>query len=378
MIATPSLRSHLSAFSSEYSSARERFLDLADHSGCSAQSWSLPGKGPRGESLAVDVARYGDPSAQRWLLLSSGLHGAEGPFGAAVQWAFLNSLQPHSIPRDVGVLFLHGLNPYGFAWQRRVNEDNVDLNRNFLLPGEAYAGSHPLYQHVYRQFDPTQPPSQHESFSLKAWLLIMRHGKSVLQSSLPIGQYDFPKGLFYGGQGPARLASYLREELLSWMPRAQEVIHLDFHTGLGRWATYRLLMDDPHHHPGVQWFAERFPAAHIEVAASNRTAYSARGTLGPWLRRTVFSQLTYRYTTVEFGTYSAVRVIKALFDELRAHYACEPGDPRYQWAKQQMMEAFVPVSPRWRQSVLQQGTEICSRCLSALGTPTHEPAHLVR
>ena len=29
------------------------------------------------------------------------------------------------------LVFVHALNPYGFSWVRRVNEDNVDLNRNF-------------------------------------------------------------------------------------------------------------------------------------------------------------------------------------------------------------------------------------------------------
>ena len=29
-------------------------------------------------------------------------------------------------------MLLHALNPYGFAWDRRVNEDNADINRNFV------------------------------------------------------------------------------------------------------------------------------------------------------------------------------------------------------------------------------------------------------
>jgi hypothetical protein len=28
-------------------------------------------------------------------------------------------------------MLIHALNPFGFAWLRRVNEANVDLNRNF-------------------------------------------------------------------------------------------------------------------------------------------------------------------------------------------------------------------------------------------------------
>ena len=31
----------------------------------------------------------------------------------------------------VAVLYVHGLNPYGFSWWRRTTHENVDLNRNF-------------------------------------------------------------------------------------------------------------------------------------------------------------------------------------------------------------------------------------------------------
>ena len=36
-----------------------------------------------------------------------------------------------ALPPRSARYFIHALNPFGFAWLRRVNEDNVDLNRNF-------------------------------------------------------------------------------------------------------------------------------------------------------------------------------------------------------------------------------------------------------
>ena len=38
---------------------------------------------------------------------------------------------PAEQQRDVALVFIHAVNPYGFSQLRRVNEDNVDLNRNF-------------------------------------------------------------------------------------------------------------------------------------------------------------------------------------------------------------------------------------------------------
>jgi hypothetical protein len=37
---------------------------------------------------------------------------------------------------DVTLVFIHAVNPYGFHHDRRVNEDNIDINRNFLTPEE--------------------------------------------------------------------------------------------------------------------------------------------------------------------------------------------------------------------------------------------------
>jgi hypothetical protein len=357
-------------FPSNYSEARERFLESAERLGCHTESWGIPQRGPAGEDLSIDLARWGPADTKRWLLVSSGLHGTEGPLGSAVQLAFLDWLRDRRDIQDVGVVLLHGLNPYGYAWRRRNNEDNVDLNRNFLLPGEEYSGVHPLYQYVYRQFEPSRVPRRYESFLLKAWWIIMRHSLAALQTSLPVGQYEFPKGLFFGGHRPALLQQLLRCQLRANMPDAEEVVHLDFHTGLGKWATCKLIIDvDLEHHDG-DWFSRWVPSRDLECAATARTAYLARGALGPWLHKVIFPGAAYRYATVEFGTYGPVRVLKSLFDELRVHFSCDPDDPRYERVKRLVCETFVPASPLWRRATLSCGLDFCRRLFLAL----HHPA----
>ena len=57
----------------------------------------------------------------------------ENVVGSAVQLAWLS--QRHrtlSVPEDAAIVLVHALNPFGFAWRRRWNENKVDLNRNFL------------------------------------------------------------------------------------------------------------------------------------------------------------------------------------------------------------------------------------------------------
>lgn len=359
----PSMVSGL--FPSDYQQARELFLKTAELAGCQTTSWPIQAKGARGEKLAVDVARWGYPSLTHWLLITSGIHGTEGPFGTAVQRGFLEMLAQMD-DQPVGVLFLHALNPYGYSWTRRANENNVDLNRNFLLPGELFQGAHPLYRHVYESFDPHRRRRIYDNFYLQAWWLIARHSKAALQSSLPVGQYDYPLGLFFGGHGPEQSQNHLKEHLRHWIPSALEITHLDFHTGLGRWSDYRLLIDVQETHPDAEWFLTWADNDKIECISNTRIAYQARGSFGPWMKNVLFPDITYRYAAAEFGTYNAVRVLHALVKELQTHYSCEPHHPRYRRAKQLVRETFVPESRYWRKTVTTIGVDLCHQSLKAL------------
>ena len=51
-------------------------------------------------------------------------------------------------------MFVHAVNPFGYAHGRRFDETNVDPNRNFLLPGQEYAGCPPTYRQVEAALNP--------------------------------------------------------------------------------------------------------------------------------------------------------------------------------------------------------------------------------
>ncbi|HYF41108.1 MAG TPA: DUF2817 domain-containing protein, partial [Ramlibacter sp.] len=67
-----------SVFSESYAQARQRFIEAASAAGLLVESRQHPEKGRDGEDLAMDVARDGDPSATRLLILTSACHGVEG------------------------------------------------------------------------------------------------------------------------------------------------------------------------------------------------------------------------------------------------------------------------------------------------------------
>ena len=126
-------------FSESYAEARTKFCGAAATAGGAIRSWFNPhAQGPNGERLFLDTARFGPADAPNMLVLISSTHGVEGHCGSGAQIAWLATGGAAKLPKDTGALIVHAINPYGFAWTRRVNEDNVDLNRNFVDHDKAY------------------------------------------------------------------------------------------------------------------------------------------------------------------------------------------------------------------------------------------------
>jgi hypothetical protein len=114
-------------------SAREAFLAAARVAGARLSSQVLPDhRGPAGESLAIDAAALGPAEPESLLLLISGTHGVEGLAGSGCEVGVLLDELHGALPAGGGALLIQALNPHGFAWLRRGNEHNIDLNRNGL------------------------------------------------------------------------------------------------------------------------------------------------------------------------------------------------------------------------------------------------------
>ena len=354
-----------SFFSPDYVTARGRFRALAEARGFDCESHPIAAVGPGGEALTIDVARAGDPRARGVLVVSSGLHGVEGFFGSAVQLALLERPDvADALPRGVALVLLHALNPFGFAWIRRGNEENVDLNRNFLDAGERYEGSPARYAAFDALLNPKHPPRRVDVFRLLALLAILRHGMPDLKQAVAGGQYDFPRGLFFGGHGPSPTSRILAEHLPRWIGNAETILHVDFHTGLGRWATYQLLLDAGLGPERFAWLRSRFgdPVQHSDPGGS--IAYQTRGGLGIWCR-SAFADRQYDLLCAEFGTYPPLRVLASLRAENQAHFWADADDSAIARARRRLKETFVPASPRWRSRSVAQGLQILRRGVEA-------------
>lgn len=358
-----------SHFSQTYAEARRRFVAAAQAVGATLQAHvidaDLSNASKDAEPLTIDVAILGadnDPA----LLITSGIHGVEGYFGSAVQLALLERLHDATQRKKIRYVLVHALNPYGFAHTRRVNEDNIDLNRNFMSSAADYAGAPEGYARLDAFLNPHSPPSRHEPFKAKTLWKIFRLGMQPLKEAVAGGQYEYPRGLFFGGKGPSAAMRIVQSNCDAWLAAAPQVLHIDLHTGLGPWGKPTLLLNETVDSDRYAWYCQTFDADRIEpLTRPGGTAYSPSGPLGLWMQR-YFHARDYRFLGAEFGTYDVIRILGALRAENRAHYFCAPTHADFLRAKKELKECFCPQSPVWRQQVVDAALHIADQSVTAL------------
>ena len=220
-----------SHFRPDYAACREHFLNLSNVLGGELMRAINPASGPDGLELSTDFLRLGPTDAERALILVSGTHGAEGFAGSAIQCAWL-AAHGGQLPDNLAVVMVHGLNAFGFAHLRRVNENNVDLNRNFI----DHEADHPHndgyakvahFLAVNRLDGPEREAADKELLRLGVEMGHMNIMRAIG------GQYDDAEGMFYGGRVPSWSNRALREYLPKMLPNVKLAAYVDIHTGLG-------------------------------------------------------------------------------------------------------------------------------------------------
>jgi hypothetical protein len=342
-------------FSADYSRARERFLGAAEARGARIESRGIATRSARGEELSIDVAYLGPDSPERVIALSSGLHGVEGFAGSAIQHRFLSEqLESFELPGDCGVLVLHALNPFGFSGLRRVNESNVDLNRNFLQhPGGHVAN--PGYEELYDAINPLTLEEEVDA-EQRARLLAYaeKHGFPQLQEVLTVGQYIHPEGVQFGGVQLEESTRLVREIAVEATRGASRVGWIDFHTGLGPWAEVEMILESP---PEAADFL-RAKAWWGERARSTLTGESVsaalHGTMEHGLAE-VLCDVELTMAAAEFGTHDPVRVFSAMRADNWLHRCGELDSEQGRAIKRELLEVFRPDARDWEVRVLELG-----------------------
>ncbi len=348
-----------------YAEAREKFAAAASAEGLVLERNVHPGaRGAEGEELSLDCARIGPARAADLLVLTSATHGVEGFCGSGAQVALLHDADFLARARSSGtaVLLVHAVNPYGFSHWGRTNEDNIDLNRNFIdhaaprPANDAYAEVHPLL--VAEEW----PPAAEREAAIGRY--IAERGQFAFQAAVSGGQYAYPDGLFFGGHAPSWSNLTLRQVLRAHGAGARRLLWIDFHTGLGPYGHGELI------HAGRDDDAELARATTVwggELKSIYKgTSVSAR--LEGLLAFAAYEEVPQAELTgcaLEFGTLPVMQVLQALRAEnwLRRHAQAAPGERAA--LRRQVRDAFYCDAGDWKERVVAQGREVALQALAA-------------
>lgn len=354
-------------FSDSYAQARQKFRDAiqkAIHSGHKIEHQIL--KHPictdkDGEPLTTDIAWLGPKDARAVLLVSSGLHGVEGFAGSAIQ---LKMLTEHKkLPKDTAIVFAHAVNPYGFQNCRRVNEDNVDMNRNFI----DWSKTPPSAHHLSTKIQSILVPEKWNwpIALLKIMLLRVRHSMNELQQALTKGQYNKPDGLFYGGLKAAWTNAVMRDVIKSCTTKAAYLAHVDVHTGLGPSGQAELIITQPENSAMTRRAREWWGNAVKSVIDGDSISADVSGCVEHAHSQTDQSKCETTVIGLEFGTVPPFDVMKALaFDNWV--YNKDKSGKNIEKARQQMRAAFAPNDKEWERQILAGGQKVMDDALIGL------------
>lgn len=352
-------------FSANYAQARKQFLAAAQARAAHLECFPIDAPSSLGEALSIDVAMIAPQDAQGLLIITSATHGVEGFCGSACQLAFLNDDELLGRAADAGIalLLIHAINPYGFSWCSRTNENNIDLNRNAqcfqaLLPGNPdYADLHALL------VPPVWPPTTENRQAIAAY--IEQHGLTRYRDAVSRGQYTSPDGIFFGGNERSQSLRTLSRVLQTHAGGFTDIGWIDVHTGLGPWGHGEKIFAGQRDLEEVaraqRWWGHDIAVPFTGTSASADITGHLASTLYttcPDARRTLMA--------LEFGTLPFAEMVDALRGEawLRAHPHASTELANH--IRQTMRNAFYCDHDIWKGMVLGQSRVAILQALRGL------------
>jgi hypothetical protein len=365
----------LAFYKETYDEARDLFRS---NSGLLAQKlkgvekamFKVPSK--EDNDLSVDLLYVPAQKAKkRLVIISSGTHGIEGYVGSAIQAMLMKEFMQAEILDDTGFLFIHGLNPYGFKYIRRTTENNVDLNRNCSATPELYQTKNTGYPAVT---DLINPEGKVKTRTAGNIFFHLRSIKKIISASMPVlrqavlqGQYEYPKGLYYGGSKPEPQIVSVSPFIVKYSAGYPLVMNIDLHTGYGKNGTAHLF-PNPASNPEISAMMEKVFGGYKIDWGDTAGFYTVTGDFTGYLSKIIrakYLPMVFEYGTLDsqttFGSINSLHRTLLENQGFNYGYASEADRER---VKKMFREMYYPSSEAWRTKVIQDTREIMNSALN--------------
>lgn len=365
------INSNLVYFQESYDDCRDAYLKEAQKvvgQYDQAELFSVRVPSEKDDGLFIDFLHL--PPLQnsgKLLVISSGVHGVEGYPGSAVQQMFLNELLSTDLLSEMGILVIHGVNPYGFKYQRRVSENNVDLNRGSEVDESLFEIKNSGYGALYEMLNPHGQVStyslRNQFFYLIAISKMMKESMGVLRQAILQGQYEYPEGIYFGGLDFEPQIDSLQMMLPRLFEPYQTILNIDLHTGYGSRRVLHLFpnpVDDPDLVKKTEFV---FEGHHIDWGNTD-DFYTISGGFSTDFLSKINPDATYLYMVFEWGTFDtektfgSLKSLQKIINENQGSQYGYKNSKHEQRIKSSMLEAYYPESEAWRSEVMESGREM--------------------
>lgn len=365
-------------YPSSYTESRDRFrLSL----GLLSSKW--PGARLESHPLSADPVLTIDwvwaepPDKRHLVIVSTGEHGIEGYVGAAMQQLFVEEFAPRLNAENTGLLLVHAINPWGMEHHRKVNENSVDLNRNFVFGGNFDAAINPDYRSLDFLLTPRRPVRSFALENLSFWGRVLRAlfslGMARVSTATLLGQYHTPDGFFYGGTKYEESAVVLMGLYRRALSEYEQIIQIDMHTGYGPRRQMSVIVPPVEPISSAE-FSRQFAYPLVQKIDADEF-YAISGDMCEYfyrLREAEFPGKRLFACGFEFGTFgdslfARIRSLRAMVLENQLHWHGAVSKAAEGAVRREFEELYFPADPAWRQKALQDGRQAFQGILRAYG-----------
>ena len=311
------------------------------------------------------------------VIVSTAQHGIEGYVGSAILKIFMDEFAPRLNPQNTGLLLIHAINPWGMKYGRKVNENGVDLNRNFIFNGRFDKSINPDFSKLKYLLAPSY---RARSFAIENLFFLgrtikalMTEGASKISTAALLGQYVDPRAMYYGGETYEEETQVVIDLFRKSLEDYQNVIHLDQHSGYG--PRYQMSITLVPLEPQTSTeFASRFNYPLI-LKGDNQEFYETHGDMCACLyelRNVEYPNRHVFATAFEFGTYGdsflqRVHSLRTMIFESQLYWHGAVSKPAEDKILQEFQELYFPAETKWREKAVADGRQAFEGILTAFG-----------
>lgn len=319
------------------------------------------------EKLSIDyVYRPAAGNAKHLVVISSGVHGVEGFAGSAVQDLFfkktLKKINEGPEADSTGLLIIHAVNPWGFKYLRRVNENNVDMNRNFDVDEKLFKTENAGYRKLNSILNPKTPAGRgilsYASFYWSVARLLLSEPIATLREATLKGQYEYPRGVYFGGKQFNAQKKELESVLTKYAAPYDRVLVLDLHTGYGNRGQLHLFgstITDPKINEDLKATFAGYPIDE----PTGEDFYETSGDFLSYEMNLLAGQkkrvvpMTLEYGTIgNLGYRGQIESLRRMIAENQLHWYGATDKNTEKKIRAEMLDLYLPADRKWRNQIM--------------------------